>query len=634
MDRIQQFGDRSEFRSRVVPATTPVRTGVALLSGAQRTLHTLWHLTPGQIYGRVLHELRQRIYLRAGPIVRWLYAPDPAARLAPVRMTLQQMDLSHHLRVAERWRRGRVEYVGSEGECTDWHARGRSRLWRYERQYHSELVALAASSLAEPSGEWLREALDLIDSWRMACPPGPGDAWEPYPVARRILNWSLSSALVPEIGNRLAPDLVAHLRFLRSHLERHLLGNHLLCDAAAMVAGSAMLDTPDAALFGAFGSLLLAAELRRQLLLDGGFAERTVHYHALVLRDVLLATTLAGLASRPVHLERELASMARWLSLVRRGDGGFPYLNDATPDAIFFAREALTLTGGSIPLGEQEHVVAPAELLLPQTGWSIIREDGHELLFEHGPIGPPEQPGHGHSDALSYELWWNGIPVVTDSGVTTYEEGPVRDFERSARAHATITVGGDGPDELWGSFRVGGRGHVEAGSSGQLAQGVQALQATVRAYGGWQHHRRLFFWPGKALVVIDRVRDARTGSEILSRMPLEPEWNVQPGLRTISLRHRSGLDLALSILQGEFAGASVGATEPREGWVSRGFGRAVARPSLRIRCDPAGMCSYVIAGPGVVVEQRGGHCTVRSTVHAIDIPLQLREAADPLRAEI
>ncbi len=564
------------------------------MSGALRTLRTLQHLTPGQVYARAVHELRQGVYRGAGPLLGLLYAPDKTARIARVRLALPETALEHKREAAERWCSGRVEYLGSEGDRKDWHASGRPKLWRYERQYHSELPALAALSVAEPAGPWLGEARALLEDWWTSCPPGPGDAWEPYPVARRILNWSLAAALAPELGGWVAAQLAMQLRFLRSHLERHLLGNHLLCDAAALVAGAAILDIGDAPEIGAFGSALLATELRRQLLTDGGYAERTAQYHALVLRDALVAVGLARLAGRAIGIEPELDSMGRWLSLVRRRESALPYLNDATPDAILFAREAASL-GGALGFGwagEDEDRVMGGDLLLHDTGWSIVRQDGHELLLEHGPIGPPEQPGHGHSDALSYELWWAGVPLVTDSGVTTYELGHVRDFERSARAHATVTVDGDGPDELWASFRVGGRGRVEA-------------------------------QPSKALVVLDRVRNARPGSEILSRLPLDPEWSFDLGPRTAAMRGPRELGLTLTILEGELAGASVGATSPREGWVGRGFGRPVPRPSLRFRADGAGLCSYAITAPGVILERHGRRCTLRSATEALDVPLDV-----------
>src|SRR5205823_162124 len=299
-------------------------------------------------------------------------------------------------------------------------------------------------------GNWLEHARELVRSWMTACPPPHGDAWEAYPVARRILNWCLAGYIAPVLGAELAAGIAGQVRFLSKHLEYHLLGNHLLCDAAAR-------------------------------------------------------------------------AMSRWLASIAREDG-VPYVNDSAPDAsppvsdVLSLARALHLIDGPWDswLGRVFGLVAPpapapprTDVELPDTGWSMVREGQHELLFEHGPIGPDEQPGHGHSDALSSELFWDGHPVVIDTGDTTYDVGSIRAFERSAAAHACVTVGGEGPDELWAAFRVGARGKVSGGRQRHDDARVRVFAGAVRAPAGWTHFRRIIFWPGEALVVLDRVVGAR-----------------------------------------------------------------------------------------------------------------------------
>src|SRR6266436_833137 len=201
--------------------------------------------------------------------------------------------------------------------------------------------------------------------------------------------------------------------------------------------------------------------------------------------------------------------MARWLAAIAR-ENAVPYLNDAAPEATPPVHEVLSLAralqliegpwdswlGRAFGLGGAGTAIeGRGDLQLVNTGWTLVRQDGHELLFEHGPIGPDEQPGHGHSDALSYELFWDGHPIVTDTGVTTYDIGAVRDFERSAPAHATVSVGGEGPDELWAAFRVGARASVQGSPLASTAEGVRKLEGIVRAPPGWEHRRRFVFWP-------------------------------------------------------------------------------------------------------------------------------------------
>ena len=61
------------------------------------------------------------------------------------------------------------------------------------------------------------------------------------------------------------------------------------------------------------------------------------------------------------------------------------------------------------------------------------------------------------ADFFSFELSLRGTRVVVDSGVSTYETGPMREYCRSTRAHNTVEIEGQDLVELWGAFRVGRR---------------------------------------------------------------------------------------------------------------------------------------------------------------------------------
>lgn len=525
---------------------------------------------------------------------------------APPRELLQR-----EAETAGCWRDGTVAYHGQSRSRDDWKGQGMTRLWRYERHYHSELVALAAMTAADPHGGWEAEARTLVDSWVEACPPVTPDAWEPYPVARRILNWSLAMALSPGLRDHLAPGLRSQLRFLSSHLEHHLRGNHLICDGAALLAGGAMLV--DGERWRAKGEELLGNEMARQVLGDGGYAERTAQYHAIVLQDVAVATALARASghSPGAGVTAPLAAMARWLGLVLRSDGSVPYLNDAAPDAmpdagnVLSLVEALGLVTGpwdgwmGRSFGRSGPDASPAEpqdLELPDTGWSIVREGNHELLFEHGPIGPRDQPGHGHSDALSYELIWGGRAVVVDTGVTTYQTGPVRDHERSTRAHASASVAGSPPDELWEAFRVGARSKVSAIPGGPLPSGGRLRGGSVRAPGGWEHRRAIACWPGRAVVVFDRVTGTQDRAVTLG-VPLAPGLALD-GTRVAG--HPAGIEFHVPR----------GSVRPGDGWVGAGFERRVPRVVLEVEPSADGRACHAFLGPGCSLALSERSCTI------------------------
>jgi hypothetical protein len=69
---------------------------------------------------------------------------------------------------------------------------------------------------------------------------------------------------------------------------------------------------------------------------------------------------------------------------------------------------------------------------------------------------------------LSYELSLHGQRVVVDTGVSTYEPGAERSYERSTAAHNTVRVDGQEQAEIWATFRVGRRprmGQIRGGSN-------------------------------------------------------------------------------------------------------------------------------------------------------------------------
>jgi hypothetical protein len=575
-----------------------------------RLLRTASHLRPSQVGWRLVHATRLRLNKVKRSDRGW---QDESARfVAPVEAV--EFDAAPLRNVADSWRAGSVEYLALAGDRRDWHGEGRPKLWRYERQYHSELVALAAVGTADRDESRLKEACDLVAGWAEACPQPRGDAWEPYPVARRILNWSLAAQIAPALAPVLAPGIAGQVRFLARHLEHHLLGNHLICDATALVVGAAAVNAEGMDRFRALGESLLARELERQVLPDGGYGERTAQYHELVLRDVLVAIGFSrarGRIALDPRIEAAARAMSEWLAIIARGER-VPYLNDSAPDAAPPVSEVLSLARalGFIEgswdawLGRVFGLASPpaplptrGDVELPHTGWSIVREGSHELLFEHGPIGPDEQPGHGHSDALSFELFWDGHPIVVDTGDTTYDIGAIRDFERSAAAHSTVTVGGEGPDELWAAFRVGARGKVTGGRRVQDDVRIRVLEGSVRAPGGWVHRRRIVYWPGEALVVLDRVDGAR--DPVQSHLPLDPSCAFEADV----LRFPGG-QLRLQVLQG-----SLGAS-PREGWVGEGFGRRKPRATLTFFTDPENKIAYSLVAPGRMVSIDERYCTI------------------------
>ena len=257
-------------------------------------------------------------------------------------------------------------------------------------------------------------------------------------------------------GSDIEPEFVAglatHAGFLRRHLEYDVGGNHLIKDLKALV-GLAVFFADERLLRLALRRL--ARQLATQVLADGGHYERAPAYHCQVLADLIDVADLLRAAGRAPagELTAAIDRMRRWLGAVLTPDGEVPLLNDGYPvDRELIAALRPARPGPGTPDGPL--------LVLPATGLVRAVAGGWHLLADVGPPCPPSLPAHAHADTFGCLVHVDGVPLLVDTGTSTYEPGPVRRYERSTAAHSTVQVDGADSTEVWGVFRAGRRARV------------------------------------------------------------------------------------------------------------------------------------------------------------------------------
>src|SRR5690606_8331802 len=97
---------------------------------------------------------------------------------------------------------------------------------------------------------------------------------------------------------------------------------------------------------------------------------------------------------------------------------------------------------------------------LSDSGYRKFSNNKYELFIDVGNIGPAYQPGHAHSDTFSFELYKDGLPIIVDTGISTYEKNDLRRAQRSTSSHNTVKIGNVEQSQVWGGFRVGNRAKV------------------------------------------------------------------------------------------------------------------------------------------------------------------------------
>ena len=399
-------------RSGTPPGTTPLNIGLYW--------RTIRHLTLQQLVYQLWNRLRRK------PRLRWAETvPDnvPSVQF-PITFTLLNQPVTFTERI-------------------DWNYAANGKLWTYNLTYFDDLAQRTQQTGTALIYDFIRQTATLRDGL------------EPYPTSLRVLNWR-AFVLEHDIHDpRIERHLYAQTALLRSRLEYHLGGNHLLENACALTIMAVHFAERN---WFITATHLLRNQLAEQILDDGGHYERSPVYHQLLtnrLLDVyavLHADTWADHLALTDLLRQKIGLMLGWLQAVTFRNGDVPMVNDS---AYGVAPNTATLLHKAAALA-----MKPTPVTLGESGYRMLTTTRLECFMDVGPVGPNHQPGHAHADTFSFVLHVDGYPVIVDPGTSTYQIGERRTWERSTAAHNTVTVNDQNSSEIWSGFRVGRRANV------------------------------------------------------------------------------------------------------------------------------------------------------------------------------
>lgn len=458
-----------------------------------RLFHTVKYLKRQQITNRIWRKLRStRIAPAPAPERRagveggncethWITSPESMLAIDTFRFLNMERTLSF-----------------PDG----WNDADLPKLWLYNLHYFDGLMCPGTAADLKQN---------LVARWIEDNPPGIGrelgNGWEPYPTSLRIVNWIKWQLQDGGLTIAAIDSLALQARYLERDIEYHLMGNHLMANAKALVFAGAFFAGEEGERWLRLGMKILEAELGEQFLADGAHFELSPAYHAIAtedLMDLIHVLSLYGLAS-PVALRETATRALHWASVISRPDGSVPYFNDSPAD--------VAPSGADLARMADQLGLAPPPSLdrtctdLAASGYFRAERTDYCLIGDAGAIGPDYIPGHAHCDMLSFELYHGGATLLTNTGVSTYETSDRRRLERETLAHNTVCIGQQEQSDVWAAFRVGKRASI-------ISRGVEAhrVEAILRDASG-NTHRRCFNFLADHLEIEDSVICSGRGAD-------------------------------------------------------------------------------------------------------------------------
>lgn len=408
-----------------------------MLSKILKYYHTVKYLQPVQIYGRVYSKLKSK--LKINPL------PDVPPHLEIKINSRVQFPNHDPWNTQEGLTAGKFIFLNEEkvlGFPPNWHYADASLLWKFNLHYFNYMFLLDDGQKEKLCLDWIRKN-----------PAGAGTGWNPYVISLRIVNWCKDGSRNEEIKK----SIYAQAAYLYRNLEIYFPGNHLLENAKALIfAGLYFSSQGEVPKWLKKGIEIFEKELPIQTLPDGVYFELSPMYHAIMLEGFLdIINIMPDEYALRDKLITACKKMADFQVSATHPDGKIALLNDSTQEIALDSSRLLSYAQALL------NVKPRSGINFPNTGYYIYRNDDIYLIADCGKIGPDYLPAHSHADIFNYELSIKGKKVITDSGVYEYAAGEMRKYNRSTKAHNTVSIDDADQAECWGSFRVARRYNPE-----------------------------------------------------------------------------------------------------------------------------------------------------------------------------
>lgn len=329
-------------------------------------------------------------------------------------------------------------------ETLDWSFVDYGMLWNYNLNYFDWL---------HQPGISIEQGLKTLSQFYATPAEKNPILLHPYPTSLRIINTAKFISKWDIKEDWLYHEVVSDLKFLSGRLEYHLLANHLLENAFALYIGGLITDQKEII---QKGKKLLIRELKEQVLDDGMHYERSPMYHLIILERLLDAYNFAKAVGDDLEpVLKSYAAKMTGLAMNWKDLDRIPMMQDSAYDIALSFSDILEY---SKRLLEQDYPSKSNDLM--DSGYRKLDSGNFTLFANVGSISPSYQPGHAHADELNFELFYEGAPLIVDTGVSTYEKNDRRLLERSTSSHNCV-VSDSNSSDVWSGFRVGKRANVK-----------------------------------------------------------------------------------------------------------------------------------------------------------------------------
>lgn len=435
----------------------------------------------------------------------------------------------------------------------------------WELNRHFQFALLAKNYAASKDNKYFREFKELFTDWNEKNPFLHGISWTSVmEVAIRCSNWCYSYAFLNQAGadeelqNDLRIGIINMTDYIANHYSRYSsANNHLIVEAFVIGQSGILFDNKK---WIDLSVNILTRELPLQNYSDGINKELSLHYQSFYMEamGLMMRLMIKNSIEIPATWKTMLSKMSQYVAdcmgdygeVVVFGDddegkildlqGGeinhYKYvlglmsllLDLQYVDLKVFSSETLKWLFTDKELEQsknKERYVSPQYCCYKEGGNSILRSTDRKVLIgiDHAALGFGSIAAHGHADALSFQLFYEGQSIFVDPGTYIYHcDLENRNDFRKTKNHNTVTVNDSNQSEMLGAFLWGKKASAKLEKIEEGDEGIEIIMSQ----DGYKPiiHTRAFLFDGDRKVVIEDNLSKET--EAYASIVISPEKDI------------------------------------------------------------------------------------------------------------
>ena len=419
----------------------------------------------------------------------------------------------------------------------------------WELNRHFQFALLAKDYAASGEKKYLDEFVELFNDWNVKNPFLWGISWTSVmEVAIRCSNWCYTLAFLSETDapsdllKSISNGILNMTDYITNHYSRYSsANNHLIIEMYVIGQSGILFDKPE---WTDLAIRILTRELPIQNCSDGVNKEASLHYQAFYMEAMGLMTRLLrkNRIEVPEGWEPMLTQMSRFVAdcmgeygeVVAFGDDDEGKIVDLKGDWTEYYVYVLGLMSvlldksyiknytcetlywlfAEIEIEEakrSEPYISPQYCIYKEGGYSILRSVDRKVIIgiDHAPLGYGSIAAHGHADALSFQLFYEGKPIFVDPGTYIYHcDLKNRNEFRKTSNHNTVCIDGKDQSEMLGPFLWGKKANSSLLSCEQKNDTIEIL-LMHNGYSPALHKRRIRFDGHGEISIDDNVHNSQ-----------------------------------------------------------------------------------------------------------------------------